>query len=414
MRKSQWSDSQLEEMIRQMPKIKDHRDPRDIYQNIASRTKKRKRAAWLIPSAAAAAAFFLLILLAPDLMNWQGQESAEKNSSMSDHADQKMETANLPPDNQSGESPKKEQAALFNERFGEENRAEDQILDEPKVANAEDRTAIYEEDLPGNEVFTFGIPNEMAQVVVPVSVVVEKEESKSWFEQFKGIIPRLKEQEWGLHVDYPLKADMRYHADTRTIDLEVDEDQQYGRGSTAQIMFKSVLSETFGNMDVDKINLFTEGEPGILLDNEGYVRTLDIDRKDQFRHAYYFLYAGSNDRPFIVPSRETAPSIRNAFNMMKKDDEQLGLQASLPENLQFSVENAEPDKDRGILRIRLDKGATLSNQMVPNVEAILLTAKSFGFRAVKFDNANTDQVGPFSLKEEIKVPVAANKRELDQ
>ncbi len=54
MKRSEWSDNELEELLRQMPKVKDHRDPRDIYQNIS--LKKRKTKSWLLPGMAAAAA----------------------------------------------------------------------------------------------------------------------------------------------------------------------------------------------------------------------------------------------------------------------------------------------------------------------------------------------------------------------
>ena len=75
MKKSQLSDKQLEELLGQMPKIKDHRDPRDIYQNIAHRVEKRRMPAWVIPSAALAAVLFLAFILSPGLMDWN--QSAE-------------------------------------------------------------------------------------------------------------------------------------------------------------------------------------------------------------------------------------------------------------------------------------------------------------------------------------------------
>ena len=61
MKKSEWSDKQLEELLRQMPKIQDHRNPRDIYQNLSR--KKRKQPAWVIPAFATAAALLLFIYI---------------------------------------------------------------------------------------------------------------------------------------------------------------------------------------------------------------------------------------------------------------------------------------------------------------------------------------------------------------
>ncbi|MED3563213.1 hypothetical protein P4447_12285, partial [Bacillus xiapuensis] len=66
MKKSEWSDKQLEDLLRQMPKIKDHRDPRDIYQNLS--LKKQKRPVWVIPVIASAAALLLIVILIPKLL----------------------------------------------------------------------------------------------------------------------------------------------------------------------------------------------------------------------------------------------------------------------------------------------------------------------------------------------------------
>lgn len=67
MKKSEWSDREIEELLMQMPKIQDHRDPRDIYQNLS--LKKRKTKSWLLPGLAAAAAVLLFFILVPKLMN---------------------------------------------------------------------------------------------------------------------------------------------------------------------------------------------------------------------------------------------------------------------------------------------------------------------------------------------------------
>lgn len=43
MKKSGWSDHELEALLRRMPKILDYRDPHDIYQNIYLRKRKTNR-----------------------------------------------------------------------------------------------------------------------------------------------------------------------------------------------------------------------------------------------------------------------------------------------------------------------------------------------------------------------------------
>lgn len=43
MKESKWSDEQLQELLSQLPKIKDDRDPRDIYQAIEIKMGKQKK-----------------------------------------------------------------------------------------------------------------------------------------------------------------------------------------------------------------------------------------------------------------------------------------------------------------------------------------------------------------------------------
>ncbi|WML30829.1 hypothetical protein RCG24_02660 [Neobacillus sp. OS1-32] len=73
MKKSEWSDREIEELLRKMPKIQDYRDPRDIYQNLSF--KRRKSPSWVLPSIAAAAALFLVLVLGPKLFDGGGRSS---------------------------------------------------------------------------------------------------------------------------------------------------------------------------------------------------------------------------------------------------------------------------------------------------------------------------------------------------
>ncbi|MEH7107385.1 hypothetical protein [Bacillus sp. JJ1764] len=90
MKKSEWSDKELVELLRRMPEIKDYRHPHDIYRNLP--IKKRKIAAWIVPGIAAAAALFLFFLLVPKFMN-SNQYSMDQSSDEKSTVSQKYDTA---------------------------------------------------------------------------------------------------------------------------------------------------------------------------------------------------------------------------------------------------------------------------------------------------------------------------------
>lgn len=97
MKESKWSDEQLQELLSQMPKIKDSRDPKEIYQTIQIKMGKQKKRTWVMPAAAAAAALLLLFILAPNLMNWQ--ESADNQVEI--QSDQTQSSEQITGDNYS-------------------------------------------------------------------------------------------------------------------------------------------------------------------------------------------------------------------------------------------------------------------------------------------------------------------------
>jgi hypothetical protein len=48
------------------------------------------------------------------------------------------------------------------------------------------------------------------------------------------------------------------------------------------------------------------------------------------------------------------------------------------------------------------------------LEAILLTAKEFGFKSVMFTGGNVEQIGPYMFNGKISVPLAPNPMPLNE
>jgi hypothetical protein len=95
---------------------------------------------------------------------------------------------------------------------------------------------------------------------------------------------------------------------------------------------------------------------------------------------------------------------------MKQNRTENNLQASIPEDIDFETEEIQDGK----LLIRFNNESEIidDESTLHAIEAILLTAKDFDFDTVKLENADVDKIGKFDLTEELKVPIAANKRDL--
>ncbi|MEK3853305.1 hypothetical protein [Cytobacillus sp. FSL H8-0458] len=418
MKESKWSDEQLKELLSQMPKIKDNRDPREIYQTIEIKMSKQKKRTWLLPAAAAAAALLLLFILAPNLMNWQ--ESADKQVEIQSELTQSSEQ--ITGDNNSISEAKDEDSdpePLAKEEDPQEDHA--QLSGDPEKDSSDDismksvsseasPTAVYEEDLAGKEVLTYAIPDKEAQNIVPVSVLVDEDPRRTKFELFEDTMSKLTEDTWGLEDYYPLKANLTHDQESNLLTVDVPADHPYSMSSTTELLLEKVMANIMKNLDIEKINLTTEGKAGIEFSHYGY-REEFIPENSNGNLIYYFLYSnGSDSTPFLVPLREELNSVKDALKAMKQNRTENNLQASIPDDIDFEIEEIKDGKL--IIRFNNESEIIDNAPTLHAIEAILLTAKDFDFDTVKLENADVDKIGKFDLNEDLKVPVAANKRDL--
>ncbi|WP_102274711.1 hypothetical protein [Cytobacillus massiliigabonensis] len=406
MKKSEWSDNQLKELLSQMPKIKDERDPSEIFQNITVRMNKRKQRTWIMPTAAAALAAVLFLILVPNLFNWENTEEQASDSTKQSAASEKIsmkEGVNI-------------QEAEQNETYedsaipftAEEAPEKDSEIGIRSMDIEDPETAVYEEDISGMEVLTYAIPDEKAMMAVPVSVLVTKNEDKSKFDLFEENMVNLSEREWGLSDYFPLNAEFAFDEASRELTIDFPVDHTYGDGSASEMVFSEVLSYTMTALNISKIKVTTDGKTGMELGNSGVIEEFEPEIGN---HAYYLYYPNEAKKPYIVPYGEKLSSISDAFAAMKENQEKANLLASIPADINFETEENPEEKK---LTIRFGEGSVINNDesTLHTIEAILLTAKDFNYQAVKLENADVDMVGRFNLDNEIKVPVAANKRSL--
>jgi hypothetical protein len=386
MKKSEWSDHELEQLLQQMPKVKDHRDPRDIYQSLSLKAKKRKAPVWIVPSVASLAAVLLLFILAPQV--WQGnfQDSATRQESKEvlDDRSNKMELTKINP--------------VDDTKNGISNGNDISIMAAPV------ETAIYEEDVMEQQVITYAIPDQNAQILVPVSVLVPTK-NKSWLELYQSQAEKLTEVQWGLSDYFPLNATLSM-VNEQTLNVDVPEDHVYGNGSASETLFIRILEETMSrNENLQKVTFSTNGNPGIMLGNYGELP--ELIKPEINKRPYFIFNPNSQNSPFIVPGIEVFSDIRTALESMRVGNETYGLKPSIPTEFVFDIN--EGSQEQLILTFTGKEQLTDESKYVYSIEAILLTAKEFGYKSVKFENSPIPQIGRFNMENEIKVPVAPNK-----
>lgn len=388
MKKSEWSDKELIELLQEMPKIEDHRHPRDIYQNLP--LKRRKKIPWLLPGIATAAALFLFFILVPKLMdspqfsqdNSVKQEAAEGAKSLKENYDSSG-TANS--GTQEGKISTMEKAELNNQEIA--------------------TTAVYDDAVKDGVVLTYWVPDDQVQNLIPVSTIVNNPDGKDWVTLFNENMGNLLETEWGMTDYYPLKATLSLDETGENIIVDVPLDNPYAQGSTSESIFINSIKNNVASNSSAKMIIFTSnGEPGLEMGNDFYK---ELPVNPEKNHGYFFYYPNGKDVPFLVPSPEPYNDIETALQAMESPIDTHQLQGSTLQINEVSTSNQS-------LVVTFKENANLKDDQLTlwSLEAILLTAKEFGFEKVIVNNPSIEKIGPFDLTQEIRVPAAPNLQEI--
>lgn len=396
MKKSEWSDEQLENLLKQMPKIKDHRNPQDIYQNISTKVKKHRRNRWVFSSVATAAALLLIFILFPNIIQNQKTDQLIKNSASSS---KKIVNQDVAQKQEAEQAEDTENIATESD-----SNANDKIM---MKDNQLETTAVYSESTVNKVALTYAIPDNNAQNIIPVTVLVNEDPSKKWLTQYVETMGKLQEKEWGLTDFYPLNAEITYGDTDNIVKVMLPENHKYGMGSAAEQIFTGSLMQNFQTQNISKILFYTGKKLGVDLGNLGTVEELVV--KPSKSHGYFICYASNDSKPFLVPAVTSFQSIDEAIVAMKNAISEYNLMPSIPAKINIKI-NDEVNKD--VLNISFEKNTVLSNteEYIYMIESILLTAKDFNFKAVKFNNASLETIGPFNMKDAIEVPIAPNLR----
>ncbi|WP_318508536.1 hypothetical protein [Bacillus sp. T3] len=411
MNKSNWNEEQLKELLRTMPKIKDNRNPEYIYEHISKKRNKRKeKGTWLVPGFASLVAIILFVLFNANFVKYEDKRENElslQSNATDDHAEVSMKTEQI--------SPERAEQTTQNEPANKTNLSEQTTKSteqfELMTASETPKTAVYSDDLQGKEVITYGLSVKNKDNIVPVSLIVNKEQSKSWFDQYLENMPRITEETWGGSEYYPLNGTLSFDLEQKAINLDLPIDHQYGvTESEGSRLFNSLITAFRGRSDVDKITFSTAHHPGVSFEKK-IVKQIDLTSERINRKPYFLLYQEKNAQPLFVPANESATTIDDALTMMQNEVPIQGLAPSIPKELRFekiSIAN-------GYLTVYISNRTDVpqSAEMNYAIEAILLSAKEFGFSTVEFKHAKTEKVGSFPFNKPIEVPIAANKYEME-
>ncbi|MFZ3588608.1 hypothetical protein ACOI1C_04850 [Bacillus sp. DJP31] len=406
MKKSEWSDKRLEELLQHLPTVKDRQDPDELFQKISSRMQNEqisdtKKKTWILPSIAAVAALLLFIIISPSFLNLSGgggtyQESAFDTSS----SDMKKDFASS--------AAEEERAGEFKDSAESQNTqesTEENSMFLMDMANTSNMVAVVGE---GQTLVTIGIPDTDASNVVPLSIV-SNDMTKTKIELLEDIIRNLNEGDLGLYSN-KLEGLVFEEVDSKKVMITIP--SNYTTGSTsAQIgSFTNSFIETFRWMGYTEVEFQTPEGEQVFIDPIGLFGPFQLST--QMKLGYY-TYTTQNGKTYLVPSKEPSESFEEALLKMQERMTEYGLEPSVPIEIEYINYNGPSVTVTFAKKEAIDQNDPKYRLMI---EAILLTAKEFGYTTVTFINT-PEQIGGIVLIENgkpklVDVPVAPNPIEL--
>lgn len=383
-RSSDWDEKTIENHLRLLPHVVDKQSKEELYEKIKlniQQDKKRKpiKVGWILPTVASAAVLFLMFLVAPTLFK-EEQISIEEtgyNEQLQHDMTMEMEINNF--------YDKNEEASLANYYRGAANQEE--AVAEQLVTIAV--TALYD----------------TGELAVPITLKIEGESLLDRFQQAKDTFIYGNEFGLGAFPSLEIASVREVSPDTVQVDFLVD--HQLESLSSAQTVMYSALEETFFALGYNKLTFTTGEEPGVLFGPIGNLFEVDLKHSN----FGYFVYTSTTGHKFLVRGRSVPQLLAEDYNQSLSFEEQLELmkQAKLPAGIHspfpefVEVLDTFEAKDQ-VTVVLNDQMFNSEEEALIMIEAILFTARDFGYTGVKFEGIHNQQVGPYNLERVIEVP----------
>lgn len=380
-------DHLIEEKLRKLPKINDDTPKDQLYLRVSSqlvkkeRPKSHKRKS-LIPIFGTLFVCMIVLLMVPTLMDHQFLQSSNNDTivterSTSKEIESKMERAQ-----------EKKLTAV----------EESTDMDDDSIHYKEGQYVIQSLDADSTIIHA-AVADEQLQYVIPLSFVVPKTDDLNFY--FNNLDEFFIESEWGIS-DYMFENVMfEINESSEEVVMELPDDYSLGEGEARAHIFEKSLSMMFTPYGIDKVVFNSYDNEGIDLGPIGVVNEMPLLSSEP---SSYKLYQVDDKKGFLVPIFQEARNISAALENMKENEEDFNVYRTIPSEIDFKV-----DTNEDLLLITFDNRPDIAHDDVQTmIEAVLMTAKSYGYNSVLFENSPFEQIGPYDMSNPIEVPEAVN------
>jgi hypothetical protein len=410
MKKEHWEEQEIEQLLSQMPKIKDERPKEQLLQKLIEAgafeenvekhkepiVVKKKRSNWT-PFIASIASLFIIALLTANYIN--NNRSFEENATVSNDI---VEESTALQDNVAS-TPEMEQ-----------NEAATFTIEGARTVDFDMRTALYEDRLQGFTAFTIGASNSVESI--PLSILVPNETIEEMFENrtpttlqlYESFAPKINTQLIGFDAYEPYVGEL--NEDGRVITHVLPETQNYDAGTASLGYYIHSLYQTF-KQSYDQVKIVDETGNGYVF-SEVVEPMEPLQLNGLLSQTSYYRFALSNGTSFLSPySGEPYDTVEQALEAMKQSKSDFYTSVILPD-VDFTVQ-VEGETAVVTFENELDLEQFDPVAVYEMIEAMLLTAANFD-KEILFSNILQIDWGTFDFTKPLPKPLGANVIYIDQ
>ncbi|WP_117169326.1 hypothetical protein [Paraliobacillus sediminis] len=371
----------LEKKLNKMPKVKDQQSKEILYnkiqQELNTTPKSKQNRSWVIPSLALIAALSVVFIFI-----------RSTNTTLFDNADQ-IESS--------------EDSFTSQEQNISGDTSEESVgLVETEV-NIE--SMLYYHEIEQEQTFTLTVADQNYQYAIPITLVDASStgEPNDYYNRINSYVEDLVESV-GIKT-FPFEDIVFEFIDNKEqLFMTVPNAYQFPNGSSNAIMFQQMLDFMFTPYGISEINVQTESADPVDLGPYGVIDKFPLRK---ITNQVYKIYQYEDLEKLLIPtSVNEIVSINEALTLMQLDEGNY-IKAPIPKDVFFNAE--DNGKDEMIISFSESNQFSNNQRTASMIEAILITAKTFGYSSVVFDiPIDSDVVGEYRLHESIPVPDGVN------
>ncbi|TFB23940.1 hypothetical protein E3U55_03760 [Filobacillus milosensis] len=384
-------DKSIEQLLSEMPNVHDDKSFDEYYKNISKQINnqpKAKQRGWILPALASAAALFLMVIVGMQLVNTN--DTADQANS--------METAEL----RKEFSPESEEGsagiAMDENETSDEAKAGITSSEESGIVQLRDLSSMVltQEETEGKELSTFIVPDQQAMYSVPITVNISNKDPYEVFNEYSSYI---QSEQWG--VSTAIFNKMKYIGMNKQEEpiVQISEDIQ---GSS---MERAVIEglRYFESLGHEKVQIQDSEGNAVELPHIGDLTYIEFNQSPKV----YKLYEANENQKFWIEKKMNNQSIDEAIEELKVNEKDFNVTAPVPDYINLDLEE---DTSTLVITMTKQQHDSSSEEMIFLIEGILLTAKSYGFEKVEFNNFGVSEIGKYDLTQPINVPVYINPK----